>query len=77
MNGSVLRRLSCGKLTPKNVELKLLPQGGSVAPLAGPRKFVASEAATLIQLRLESVPAVDKCINGIVTSWPLVVAPLA
>jgi len=59
------------------VDMKLLPQGGGVAPLAGQSKVVASEAATLIQLRLESMTAVDERIYRVVASWSLVVTSLA
>jgi hypothetical protein len=57
--------------------MKLLPQGGGVAPLACLSKFVTSETAALIQLRLESVAAVDESVYRVMASWALVVAPLA
>lgn len=45
--------------------------------LAGLGEFVAGETASLIQLRLEPVPAVNERIDWVVAARPFVVAPFA
>lgn len=57
--------------------MKLLPQPLGVTPLAGLGEFVAGETASLIQLRLEPVPAVNERIDWVVAARPFIVAPFA
>ena len=54
-----------------------LPEDTTVTTLAGLGEFVAGETASLIQLRLEPVPAVNECIDWVVAARPFIVAPLA
>jgi len=54
-----------------------IPQFGTVASLAGLSVVVAGETTPLVELRKEAMPAVDECVDRIVTSRPLIVTTFA